>query len=78
MAIAAFRAISKEVSVVMSVFFNQHEFGTAIQALDSGRMSPQALVSSTVSLTELPQAFEDLRQRTTQCKVLVDPFAIGG
>ena len=56
----------------------QHEFSSAIDALEGGRFAPQALISDTISLAELPTAFEALRQRTTQCKVLVDPFAGGG
>lgn len=71
----SFRAISKEVTVVMSVFFNMHEFANAIDALDSGRFAPQNLISEVVGLNAMPLAFESLRQRTTQCKVLVDPFA---
>lgn len=70
----SFRAISKEVNVIMSVFFNMHEFAAAIDALDSGRYAPQNLISETVSLNDLPHVFEALRKRTTQCKVLVDPF----
>lgn len=70
----SFRAISKEVTIVMSVFFNMHEFANAIDALDSGRFAPQHLISDLVSLTDMPDAFEALRKRTTQCKVLVDPF----
>ncbi|CAN7554438.1 alcohol dehydrogenase catalytic domain-containing protein [Pararhizobium sp. LjRoot255] len=72
----SFRAITKEVTVIMSVFFNMHEFTTAIDALDSGRYAPQNLISETVSLGGLPDAFEALRKRTTQCKVLVDPFRV--
>lgn len=71
----SFRAISKEVQIIMSVFFNMHEFATAIDALDSGRYAPQNLISETVSLSAMPEAFEALRKRTTQCKVLIDPFA---
>jgi (R,R)-butanediol dehydrogenase/meso-butanediol dehydrogenase/diacetyl reductase len=70
-----FRAISKEVQIVMSVFFTMQEFCTAIDALDGGRYAPQALLSETVSLSNMPAAFEGLRERSTQCKVLVDPFA---
>lgn len=70
----SFRAISKEVTIIMSVFFNMHEFATAIDALDSGRFAPQNLISETVSLSGMPIALEALRKRTTQCKVLVDPF----
>lgn len=71
----SFRAISKEVTIVMSVFFNMHEFANAIDALDTGRFAPQNLISDVVGLQAMPVAFEALRQRTTQCKVLVDPFA---
>lgn len=71
----AFRAISKEVRIVMSVFFSMREFGTAIDALDGGRYAPQALISDTIPLAQLPVSFEALRQRSSQCKVLVDPFA---
>lgn len=70
-----FRAISKGVKIIMSAFFNMHEFRAAIDTLGAGRFAPQALVTETISLTALPQAFEALRQRTAQCKVLVDPFA---
>ena len=69
----SFRAISKEVNVVMSVFFNMHEFANSVDALDSGRIAPQLLISDTVSLETAPIAFEALRQRTTQCKVLIAP-----
>ena len=68
----SFRAISKEVNVIMSVFFDMHEFVASIDALDAGRFAPQTLISDTVSLLHMPPAFEALRRRTTQCKVLVD------
>lgn len=71
----SFRAISKEVEITMSVFFSMPEFEMAIEALDAGQYAPQHLISDTIGLSALPQAFEALRQRTTQCKVLVDPFA---
>ncbi|PWE27629.1 Zn-dependent alcohol dehydrogenase [Pararhodobacter marinus] len=70
----SFRAISKEVTIIMSVFFDMHEFRTSIEALDTGRFAPQGLVSDVVGLDAAPAAFEALRQRTTQCKVLIDPF----
>lgn len=73
----SFRAISKEVNIVMSVFFNMHEFTTAIDALESGRFAPQALVSEVVTLETAPVAFEALKKRTTQCKVLIAPHGAG-
>ena len=56
--------------------FDMHEFNAAIGALDSGAFAPQALVSETISLDRLPDSFEALKKRTTQCKVLVDPFGL--
>ncbi|MCZ4254000.1 alcohol dehydrogenase catalytic domain-containing protein [Sulfitobacter sp. G21635-S1] len=69
----SFRAISKEVDIVMSVFFSMPEFEMAIRALDGGTHTPHHLISDHVSLLSMPEAFEALRSRTTQCKVLVDP-----
>jgi (R,R)-butanediol dehydrogenase / meso-butanediol dehydrogenase / diacetyl reductase len=69
-----FRAVSKELKIINSVFFTMQEFGAAIDALEGSRYAPQALVSETISLAQLPLAFEALRQRSTQCKVLIDPF----
>lgn len=71
----SFRAISKEVEIVMSVFFTMPEFEMAIRALDGGTYAPQHLISDNVSLLSMPEAFEALRTRTTQCKVLVNPGA---
>jgi 2-desacetyl-2-hydroxyethyl bacteriochlorophyllide A dehydrogenase len=71
----SFRAISKEVDILMSVFFDMHEFARAIDALDKGKYAPQRLISDTIGLEATPAAFEALRRRTTQCKVLIDPFA---
>lgn len=68
-----FRAVSKEVRIQMSAFFDFPEFCRVVDTLESGDMTPHALITGTVSLTDMPGAFEALRKRTTQCKVLVDP-----
>ncbi|MEB0206097.1 zinc-dependent alcohol dehydrogenase [Pseudomonas sp. CCC3.1] len=68
-----FKALSKEVNLVTSAFFNLDEFRAAINVLDSPQAVPLTLVSNTVSLAQMPQAFEALRQRTDQCKVMVAP-----
>ncbi|WP_249673929.1 zinc-dependent alcohol dehydrogenase [Pseudomonas abieticivorans] len=70
-----FRALSKEVSLVTSAFFNLDEFRAALDVLDGPHATALAMVSDTVSLAAMPQAFEALRQRTHQCKVMVAPFS---
>jgi (R,R)-butanediol dehydrogenase/meso-butanediol dehydrogenase/diacetyl reductase len=68
-----FRAVSKEVKFITSAFFNVAEYRTALDALDGGHSSARSLITDTVPLTRLPAAFEELRQRTSQCKVMVRP-----
>jgi threonine dehydrogenase-like Zn-dependent dehydrogenase len=43
--------------------------------LDAGAIEPRSMITDRVSLAGLPAAFEALRQRTHQCKVMVDPWA---
>jgi len=68
-----FRAVAKEVNLVTSAFFERDEFRAAVDVLEGPGAAPLALVSSTVSLAQLPQAFDALCQRTHHCKVLVAP-----
>lgn len=68
-----FRALSKEINLVTSAFFNLDEFSAALDILDAPPALPLAMISETVSLSSMPQAFEALRQRTHQCKVMVAP-----
>ncbi len=69
-----FVALSKEVNLLFSVFFHQrNEFGVALDALAGGPFAPQALITDRIGFSELPQIFESLRRRTTQCKVLIKP-----
>jgi (R,R)-butanediol dehydrogenase/meso-butanediol dehydrogenase/diacetyl reductase len=68
-----FRAVSKEVRLITSAFFAMREYQAALDVLDGGRVAAKALVTETVSLTDMPATFEALRRRTTQCKVLVRP-----
>ena len=70
-----FAAISKEIQVIFAVFFTMAEFDMALQALGPGRHRPQALVTGRIGLAAVPDTFEGLRRRTTQCKVLITPAA---
>lgn len=69
----SFRMLSKEVRLITSVFFTQQEFEAALDALGQGAIEPRLLVTDTVSLAATPAAFEALRHRTHQCKVLINP-----
>ena len=66
-----FAALSKEIQLIFAVFFNMAEFETALGALGPGRYRPQALITGRIGFGEVPETFEGLRRRTTQCKVLI-------
>jgi (R,R)-butanediol dehydrogenase/meso-butanediol dehydrogenase/diacetyl reductase len=68
-----FAAVQKEAKFVTSAFFNMREYQVALDALDGGQAPPHAMVTETVSLEAMPAAFEALRKRTHQCKVMVRP-----
>ncbi|HUJ47556.1 MAG TPA: alcohol dehydrogenase catalytic domain-containing protein [Rhizomicrobium sp.] len=68
-----FRAVTKEVRFVTSAFFTMREYEAALDMLDGGHAPPHAMISETVLLAEMPAAFEALKKRTTQCKVMVKP-----
>ena len=68
-----FAALSKEIQVVFAVFFTMAEFATAIDTLAGpGRFRPQALITESIGFERVPDTFEALRRRTTQCKVLIE------
>lgn len=69
----SFAMLSKEIRLVTSAFFKRQEFEAALDALDAGAAEPRLLVTDIVSLDETPGAFEALKQRTHQCKVLIAP-----
>ncbi len=68
-----FVALSKEVRLQTSAFFKRQEYETALDALDAGAAEPRLIVTDTIGLDAVPDAFEGLKRRTTQCKVLIAP-----
>jgi len=71
-----FAVLNKEITIVMAAFFNMAEFAMAIDALATFEtFRPQALITDTIGLGHVPETFEALRNRTTQCKVLIDVAA---
>jgi len=68
-----FAAVSKEARILTSAFFTMGEYQAALDMLDGGQAPPHAMISDTVALSDMPKAFEGLKKRTTQCKVMVEP-----
>jgi threonine dehydrogenase-like Zn-dependent dehydrogenase len=65
----------KELKLQFAVGTSLHQFRTAANLLDAGHVEPRHMVTDTVSLSAMPAMFEALRERSSQCKVLVRPWA---
>ncbi|MDG2174658.1 MAG: alcohol dehydrogenase catalytic domain-containing protein [Gammaproteobacteria bacterium] len=69
-----FMFVTKECRLQPSIFYNTSDFHTTLDVLESGDTCAHSMITDTVSIDETPLAFEALKQRTTQCKVLIDSW----
>ena len=67
--------LMKEIRLQFSMTYDVAEFRHVIDALEHDAAPLRALVSSVVSLDELPETFESLRGGSAECKVIIDPRA---
>lgn len=66
--------LTKEVTVIGSLGYLHHEFGVAIDLIADGRIRTEPIHTTTVGLSELPEAIARLADDPTSAvKVLVDP-----
>ena len=72
--ITPIQALMKEIRVQFSLTYTRSDYETVVEALDSGAVAPRRMITNTVSLDSLPDAFEALRGPTTHCKLTVDPW----
>ncbi len=70
-------ALLKELRVAFSVYYRPEEFREVIDAFAAGRIDPTPLVTDTIGLDGLDDAFARLATDPADCKVLVDP-SLGG
>lgn len=66
-------ALGKEVTIRYSQAYTERDFEAVIDAMARGEVNPGPIHTSTVSLDELPAAFEALRSSPRECKVLIRP-----
>jgi (R,R)-butanediol dehydrogenase/meso-butanediol dehydrogenase/diacetyl reductase len=65
--------VMKEVTVFFSFAYSLRDFLDCVDMFDTGAVIPQAMVTGTIALDQLPQCFEDLRLSKEHCKVHVLP-----
>lgn len=65
--------MQKELDLRFAFYYRAQDFDLTIRALETGRIDPLPLVTSEISLDEVPDAFAALKSPTTECKVLIRP-----
>jgi len=65
-------AILKEISFHFVLGYSHQEFQLTIDMLGKGRIRGKPMLTDSIGLAELPEAFEALKQPTSQCKVVVE------
>jgi threonine dehydrogenase-like Zn-dependent dehydrogenase len=65
----------KQLRLQGSMVYSRREFEIVAEILDAGHVEARTMITDTVPLAELPNAFEALRRPTYQCKTLVDPWS---
>ncbi len=68
-----FVPVTKEACLQGSALYTMKEFEYAAAILARDPAALRFMVTQTVSLADMPETFEALHHRTTQCKVLVQP-----
>ena len=66
-------AYAKEPTIRFPATYSKEENAFVMEMIAAGRIDPKPMLSHTVSLDQLPAAFEALRTPTDQCKVVVTP-----
>ncbi len=65
-------AFMKELRMQWAVGYDKADFEFAIEMMTQGRLEPMPMVTDIISLDQVPEFFEQLRQPSSQCKVLID------
>jgi (R,R)-butanediol dehydrogenase/meso-butanediol dehydrogenase/diacetyl reductase len=68
-------AMNKELTVTFALCYDLRDFEVTVDRLARGVIDPTPMITDRVDFAAFPDAFEALRARTHQCKVLLSPWA---
>ncbi|MCX7864017.1 MAG: alcohol dehydrogenase catalytic domain-containing protein [Novosphingobium sp.] len=63
----------REISLHFPIGYSAEDFTETLRAFDAGSIRPEAMVSTTIALDELPAMIEEMRGPNAHLKVMVDP-----
>jgi (R,R)-butanediol dehydrogenase/meso-butanediol dehydrogenase/diacetyl reductase len=66
-------AMNKELTVTFALAYDLRDYEVAVDRVARGVIDPTPMITDRVGFDDFPAAFEALRSRTHQCKVLLSP-----
>lgn len=71
--ITSVSAAQKKIRITFSFGYTLEDFEFIIRILESGRIQTDGLITRSVSLDEVPEAFAELMQPNGHCKIMIEP-----
>ena len=68
-----FMGITKELTVKFSMAYDPMEFASTLQSIAEGELDVDPLITGTVGIDDVPQAFADLANPDAHAKIVVQP-----
>ena len=68
-----FMGITKELTVKFSMAYDPMEFASTLQSIAEGELDVDPLITGTVGIDDVPQAFTDLANPDAHAKIVVEP-----
>lgn len=68
-----FMGITKELTVKFSMAYDPMEFASTLQSIGEGELDVDPLITGTVGIDDVPQAFADLANPDAHAKIVVEP-----
>jgi threonine dehydrogenase-like Zn-dependent dehydrogenase len=67
------RAIAKELTIRFALAYDPMEFGASLTAIAEGSYDVSGMITGSIGIDGVPQAFVDLATPEHLCKILVEP-----
>jgi threonine dehydrogenase-like Zn-dependent dehydrogenase len=68
-----FMGITKELTVKFSMAYDPMEFASSLQSIADGQIDVTPMITGTVGIDDVPQAFTDLANPDAHAKIVVEP-----
>jgi len=71
--ISSVTAAQKKIRMTFSFGYELEDFQFVVRLISAGRLTTDELITRTVSLEEVPEAFAGLMQPNSHCKIMIEP-----